>query len=97
MLPFLKNIITLFQIITFVLAVILITFSLDIKDAMETQMKRDDAETNMSSVMYTIVVMLVGLLFCKFFMDLVFVYAVYKVTHFIIYTNKSVQRIACLD
>ncbi|KAL4715808.1 hypothetical protein ACJJTC_006387 [Scirpophaga incertulas] len=63
------------SVLTFTLAIILITFAVDIKEA-ETQLKRDDDA--MSSVVYTIVVLLVVLLFVKFVLDLVFVYAVYK-------------------
>ncbi|XP_012547533.1 uncharacterized protein LOC105841969 [Bombyx mori] len=66
------------SILTFVLAVILITFAVDIKSATEAQLRRDDADAAMSSVVYTIVILLVVLLFVKFFFDLVFVYAVYK-------------------
>ncbi|XP_038212756.1 uncharacterized protein LOC119832982 [Zerene cesonia] len=64
------------SIITFVLAVILITFAVDIKDASES--KKDEIDTGMSSVVYTIVVLLVVLLFVKFLLDLIFVYAVHK-------------------
>ncbi|VVC93407.1 unnamed protein product, partial [Leptidea sinapis] len=62
-------------ILTFVLAVILITFAVDIKSASE---KREDIDSGMSSVMYTIVILLVVLLFVKFLLELVFIYAVYK-------------------
>ncbi|XP_049700659.1 uncharacterized protein LOC126055456 isoform X1 [Helicoverpa armigera] len=64
------------SILTFILAVLLITFAVDIRDASE--MKRDDIDSGMSSVVYTIVVLLVVLLFVKFLLDLVFAYAVYK-------------------
>ncbi|CAK1542917.1 unnamed protein product [Leptosia nina] len=64
------------SILTFVLAVILITFAVDIKDAADS--KRDDFDSGMSSVVYTIAVLLVVLLFVKFLLDLVFVYAVHK-------------------
>ncbi|XP_073945948.1 uncharacterized protein [Choristoneura fumiferana] len=64
------------SILTFVLAVILITFAVDIKAASET-VKRDEVDT-VSSVVYTIVILLVILLFIKFVLDMVFVYAVYK-------------------
>ncbi|CAG9788275.1 unnamed protein product [Diatraea saccharalis] len=67
------------SILTFTLAIILITFAVDIREATELQVKRDD-EVTMSSVVYTIVVLLVVLLFIKFVLDLVFVYAVYKVS-----------------
>ncbi|XP_046968190.1 uncharacterized protein LOC126769547 isoform X2 [Nymphalis io] len=63
------------SILTFVLAVILITFAVDIKSAAES--KKDDMD-GMSSVVYTIVVLLVVLLFLKFLLDLIFVWAVYK-------------------
>ncbi|XP_050663739.1 uncharacterized protein LOC126964585 [Leptidea sinapis] len=63
------------SILTFVLAVILITFAVDIKSASE---KREDIDSGMSSVMYTIVILLVVLLFVKFLLELVFIYAVYK-------------------
>ncbi|KAL0878733.1 hypothetical protein ABMA27_003782 [Loxostege sticticalis] len=66
------------SILTFTLAIILITFAVDIKDASEAALRRDDGEVTMSSVVYTIVVLLVVLLFVKFVLDLVFVYAVYK-------------------
>ncbi|XP_059045395.1 uncharacterized protein LOC131841151 [Achroia grisella] len=66
------------SVLTFTLAIILITFAVDIKGATEAQLKRDDGDTTMSSVVYTIVVLLVILLFIKFVLDLVFVYAVYK-------------------
>ncbi|XP_035437926.1 uncharacterized protein LOC118267813 isoform X1 [Spodoptera frugiperda] len=65
-------------IITFVLTLLLITFAVNIKDISEAQMKRDDVEYAMSSVVYTIVVLLIVLLVVKFLLDLVFVYAVYK-------------------
>ncbi|XP_063385550.1 uncharacterized protein LOC134671621, partial [Cydia fagiglandana] len=61
------------SVITFVLAVILITFAVDIKAASES--KSEDA---VSSVVYTIVVLMVVLLLIKFVLDMVFVYAVYK-------------------
>ncbi|XP_031766887.1 uncharacterized protein LOC113513038 [Galleria mellonella] len=64
------------SILTFTLAIILITFAVDIKE--EAQLRRDDVDTPMSSVVYTIVVLIVVLLFVKFVLDLVFVYAVYK-------------------
>lgn len=70
------------KILTFTLAIILITFAVDIKDATEQQLKRDDGEATMTSVVYTIVVLIVVLLFVKFVLDLVFVYAVYKVIIF---------------
>ncbi|CAH0726765.1 unnamed protein product, partial [Brenthis ino] len=63
------------SILTFVLAVILITFAVDIKDAAES--KKDDMD-GMSSVVYTIVILIVVLLFLKFLLDLIFVWAVYK-------------------
>ncbi|CAH0677159.1 unnamed protein product [Chilo suppressalis] len=65
------------SILTFTLAIILITFAVDIRESTELQVKRDD-EVTMSSVVYTIVVLIVVLLFIKFVLDLVFVYAVYK-------------------
>ncbi|KAM3958817.1 uncharacterized protein ACR2FA_007219 [Aphomia sociella] len=64
------------SILTFTLAIILITFAVDIKE--DVQLKRDDGDATMSSVVYTIAVLLVVLLFIKFVLDLVFVYAVYK-------------------
>lgn len=64
----------LFQLLTFLLAVIMITFAVDIKDAADSK----DGEP-MSSVVYTIVVLIVVLLFLKFLLDFIFVYAVYKV------------------
>ncbi|CAB3227870.1 unnamed protein product [Arctia plantaginis] len=65
-------------ILSFTLAVILITFAVDIKDLSEAQKSRDDVDASMSSVVYTIVVLLVVLLLAKFISDLVFVYAVFK-------------------
>lgn len=58
---------------------ILITFAVDIKDLSEAQKSRDDVDASMSSVVYTIVVLLVVLLLAKFLSDLIFVYAVFKV------------------
>ncbi|CAH2041699.1 unnamed protein product, partial [Iphiclides podalirius] len=66
------------SIVTFLLAVLLITFAVDIKDASEAMQRREDGEAAMSSVVYTIVVLVVILLFIKFLLDLVFVYAVYR-------------------
>ncbi|CAG9583063.1 unnamed protein product [Danaus chrysippus] len=63
------------SILTFVLAVILITFAVDIKDMAESKKGEVDG---MSSVVYTIVVLLVVLLFIRFLFDLVFVWAVFK-------------------
>ncbi|XP_072949538.1 uncharacterized protein [Epargyreus clarus] len=65
------------SLLTFVLAVILITFAVDLKAAADAPLKRDDIESG-TSVVYTIVVLQVILLFIKFFLDLVFVYAVYR-------------------
>ncbi|XP_060804331.1 uncharacterized protein LOC106136288 [Amyelois transitella] len=67
-----------FQIITFTLAIILVTLAVDIKEVTEAQQKREDTDATMSSVVYTIVVLLCVLLFIKFVLDMVFVYAVYK-------------------
>ncbi|XP_026313726.1 uncharacterized protein LOC113225605 [Hyposmocoma kahamanoa] len=61
------------SLLTFLLAVIMITFAVDIKDAADSK----DGEP-MSSVVYTIVVLIVVLLFLKFLLDFIFVYAVYK-------------------
>ncbi|XP_026741775.1 uncharacterized protein LOC113503859 isoform X2 [Trichoplusia ni] len=66
------------SILTFILSVLLITFAVNIRDPTEAQMKRDDIDSGMSSVVYTIVVLLAVLLLVKFLLDLVFVYAVYK-------------------
>ncbi|XP_022112895.1 uncharacterized protein LOC110991731 [Pieris rapae] len=63
------------SLVTFVQAVVLITFAVDMKDASDT--KRDETDS-MSSVVYTIVILLLILLFVKFLLDLLFVYAVYK-------------------
>ncbi|KAJ0176285.1 hypothetical protein K1T71_008459 [Dendrolimus kikuchii] len=64
-------------ILTFIQAVILITFAVAIKETAEIQSKREE-DAAMASVVYTIVVLLVVLLVVKFLVDLVFVYAVYK-------------------
>ncbi|CAK1583039.1 unnamed protein product [Parnassius mnemosyne] len=66
------------SILTFVMAVILITFAVGIKATTESRLRRDDSDAAMSSVVYTIIVLLVVLLFFKFLLDLVFAYAVYK-------------------
>ncbi|XP_026500013.1 uncharacterized protein LOC113403638 [Vanessa tameamea] len=63
------------SILTFLLALILIAFAVDIKSAAE--LKKDDMD-GMSSVLYTIVVLLVVLLFLKFLLHFIFVWAVYK-------------------
>ncbi|CAH4031681.1 uncharacterized protein LOC123712037 [Pieris brassicae] len=63
------------SLVTFVQAVILITFAVDINEASDT---KGDEKDNMSSVVYTIVILLLILLFIKFLLDLIFVYAVYK-------------------
>ncbi|KAG6455927.1 uncharacterized protein LOC119188981 [Manduca sexta] len=65
------------SLLTFILAVIMITFAVDLK-TLEKQLKRDEVDTTMTSVVYAIVVLLVVLLFVKFLLDLVFVYAVHK-------------------
>lgn len=61
------------------LALILITLAVDIKAAATAQAKREDAEAGLSGVVFTIVLLLVVLLFLKFLFDMVFVWAVYKV------------------
>ncbi|KAJ8719384.1 hypothetical protein PYW08_011559 [Mythimna loreyi] len=66
------------SVVTFILSLLLINFACNIRDPTEAQMKRDDIDSGMSSVVYTIVVLLVVLLFVKFLLDLVFVYSVYK-------------------
>ncbi|XP_063828937.1 uncharacterized protein LOC135078269 [Ostrinia nubilalis] len=73
------------SIFTFTLAIILITFAVDIKEASEAASKRDDSDATMSSVVYTIVVLLVVLLFVKFVLDMVFVFAVYKASSHALY------------
>ncbi|CAH2229690.1 uncharacterized protein LOC120631594 [Pararge aegeria] len=65
------------SILTFVLAVILITFAVDLKDLPET--KRDGVdEGGMFSILYISVIIFVTILFAKFVLDLLFVWAVYK-------------------
>ncbi|XP_053608250.1 uncharacterized protein LOC128674030 isoform X1 [Plodia interpunctella] len=66
------------SILTFTLAIILVTLAVDIKAVTEAQQKRDDTDATMSSVVYSIVVLLCVLLFIKFVLDMIFVYAVYK-------------------
>ncbi|CAG5043509.1 unnamed protein product [Parnassius apollo] len=66
------------SILTFVMAVILITFAVGIKETTESKLRRDESDAAMTSVVYTIVILLVVLLFIKFLLDLVFAYAVYK-------------------
>ncbi|XP_049875263.1 uncharacterized protein LOC126373244 [Pectinophora gossypiella] len=66
------------SILTFLLAVLLISYAVDVKDAADSIKLREDVEGAMSSVVYTIVVLLVVLLFVKFLLDMIFVYAVYK-------------------
>ncbi|KAI5643225.1 hypothetical protein NE865_04643 [Phthorimaea operculella] len=63
------------EVLTFLLACLLISFAVDIKEASEAL--RQDGESSMSSVVYTIVVLLVVLLFVKLLLDMIFVYAVY--------------------
>ncbi|CAF4857365.1 unnamed protein product [Pieris macdunnoughi] len=60
------------SLVTFIQAVILIAFAVDIKEASESKQDEDDS---MSSV---VVILLVILLFIKFLLDLLFVYAVHK-------------------
>ncbi|XP_034832816.1 uncharacterized protein [Maniola hyperantus] len=64
------------SILTFVLAVILITFAVDIKAVWDS--KRDDVDVGTYSVVYTIIILLVVMLFVKFVGDLIFVWGVYK-------------------
>ncbi|XP_075976992.1 uncharacterized protein LOC142977142 [Anticarsia gemmatalis] len=66
------------SILAFILAIMLITFASEMKELSEAQKSRDDSDANMSSVVYTIVVLLVVLLFVKCLSDLVVVYGVYK-------------------
>ncbi|CAH2090106.1 unnamed protein product [Euphydryas editha] len=63
------------SILTFILAMILIAFAVDIKEISDS--KKDDFD-GMSTVVYTIVVLIVVLLLIKFLSHSVFVWAVYK-------------------
>ncbi|KPI90955.1 hypothetical protein RR46_14459 [Papilio xuthus] len=64
------------SIVTLLLAVLLIAYAVDMKEL--DQLRRDDSDAAMSSVVYTIVILLAVLLLVKFLVDLVFVYAAYK-------------------
>ncbi|XP_045451908.1 uncharacterized protein LOC123660932 [Melitaea cinxia] len=66
---------TVNSILTFLMAVILIAFAVDIKQMSDS--KKDDID-GMSTVVYTIVVLIVILLLIKFLSHSVFVWAVYK-------------------
>ncbi|XP_023949959.1 uncharacterized protein LOC112054412 [Bicyclus anynana] len=65
------------SILTFVLAVILITFAVDLKEMSLVKREFSD-EGGVYSVLYAFVVVFVVVLFVKFLLDLVFVWAVYK-------------------
>ncbi|GBP74394.1 hypothetical protein EVAR_80148_1 [Eumeta japonica] len=65
-------------ILTFTSAVIMISFAVDIKEISEATAARRGDEMDITSLVYTICVLMAVLLSIKFVLDMVFVYAVYK-------------------
>ncbi|KPJ10650.1 Alkaline phosphatase, tissue-nonspecific isozyme [Papilio machaon] len=62
--------------VTLFLAVLLITHVVEMKEL--EQLRRDDSDAAMSSVVFTIIILLAVLLIIKFLVDIVFIYAAYK-------------------
>lgn len=69
-----------FQVVTFLFALFLIMAAVDVNKAAIAQAKRDNTDSGMPSVVYTILLLLVVLLYLKVLFDLIFVGAVLKVS-----------------